>query len=1161
MSIFDDNNLIEITQEDIQDAAVSSNRFEERINKRAFANVLGARLGIKFLAKLKSKASNFESIYTIPAILKDMDISDIYTENNIRIDVRIVQDENHLCIPKAQYEFNTIPDIYIFIKLSNDFSTAEFIGAIAPDEIDKSVEQNGYYFISADTLYNEASLKKVLEKGKPKSNIQPSENEIIKAESMLVNFIDGDILNNEKYYVYEILKNSEQLRKIFGDFEKFEIISTDLAHTDEILSDSVLDVLGAQEIYKNDLSDSDIGSDINLDELAIETAADFVEDFIDENREDEMIDDNDIIEGEFEELPDDTDIETSGQLEELPSDEELVALADTQELETFDFEDDTTDEQETLEGFEGFEGLDTGSGEISFEDFELALNDESQENSELNEEISVNEDEIIEPIESVEPLQQLEEITPVEQTEELSVIDEPQVSPETEEISLHDVSETEPDMEELLSTEPVEELVLNEEFTLEDIYTDEEQEVPSSIENIVPEQELSIKNEATPLEISENLEPLSELETFDAPIDMTLPLLEPIEDIKETETFEDVQNEDQETVGNEDFATLDDIAQEFNFESETHSEPIEEELSPVKTEENIQDSTPQQEEVQEETSPEEDMSGLEEFTMDMAEAYEKANPEAFQRHRQPENTEISMEYNEDDFNMMSSGPNINQVQIENDTDTDIEGLDVSTDLDVFEPQQAEDFAQPEINTDFNELTLDTPELEGFEGGFDMQTPELNDLPQLEPQTTEDFSADFETDNPSTLESFDVTDSDIDSISFDNLTADNTPNLDDVNLDELDSEDDGEFSYIDTYDFEQDANSDVNIDTEIDNLVNNPDFDINEINIDDIDLNDPNLNIENIDIDMSDIDLNDVNSIENIPDISEMPQEEQQLPPQEEYVPDFNENDQGTIEALYNENAQGQPGEAINQSFDTNNVNNVPPQQPQKKKTSPLLGVLLIALICAFGFMKKDLIMEKINAQKGVKVEQDQNMPIEGETQEDMEDAKLLNDENNPEEENSEQQAIGDIPGEAGGPQDAASMEESLHQKGSMVNTLPNSGYAKTPEPLSSSDIKRLYWEIPQDLTFNDDIVNYLKTVGKTMKFAIQSDLLNISEMPYSNKMIVDVVIKKDGSVDNINTTVSSGSKQIDSIVLQSVKAALKYVKAPTAEFKNDSYNFSLIINF
>ena len=126
--------------------------------------------------------------------------------------------------------------------------------------------------------------------------------------------------------------------------------------------------------------------------------------------------------------------------------------------------------------------------------------------------------------------------------------------------------------------------------------------------------------------------------------------------------------------------------------------------------------------------------------------------------------------------------------------------------------------------------------------------------------------------------------------------------------------------------------------------------------------------------------------------------------------------------------------------------------------------------------------------------------------------------------------------------------------------LPPS-FAKNPEPLSSNNFKRLYWEIPEDLSYNDAIVNFLKTAGRTMKFSMQSDLLNTTESPYLSKMIVDIVIKKDGTVENVTTTVSSGSKQIDTIVLQSVKAALKYVKAPTSEFKQDSYNFSLIINF
>ena len=75
MGIFDENNnLIEISKDDMHDAMYSSARLDENIQKRAFANVLGARLGIKFLKKLNINADNFNSLYTIPAILKDMDI-------------------------------------------------------------------------------------------------------------------------------------------------------------------------------------------------------------------------------------------------------------------------------------------------------------------------------------------------------------------------------------------------------------------------------------------------------------------------------------------------------------------------------------------------------------------------------------------------------------------------------------------------------------------------------------------------------------------------------------------------------------------------------------------------------------------------------------------------------------------------------------------------------------------------------------------------------------------------------------------------------------------------------------------------------------------------------------------------------------------------------
>ena len=149
MNLFDNKNLIEITQDDILDATHSAKNLDTNEQNRAIANVLGARLGIKFLKTIDFKADNFSSLYTIPAVLKSLDIADIYV-NNIRIDVRIVKDEDHLFIPKAQFKYHVTPDIYIFMKLANDNSYGEFIGVIPPDEINKSIENENFYFISKD---------------------------------------------------------------------------------------------------------------------------------------------------------------------------------------------------------------------------------------------------------------------------------------------------------------------------------------------------------------------------------------------------------------------------------------------------------------------------------------------------------------------------------------------------------------------------------------------------------------------------------------------------------------------------------------------------------------------------------------------------------------------------------------------------------------------------------------------------------------------------------------------------------------------------------------------------------------------------------------------------------------------------------------------------
>lgn len=1170
MGIFDDNKFIEITQDDVKDAVYSSSNLEDRIKQRAFANVIGGRLGIKYLKSIGFNATNQNSLYTIPAVLKDMDISDINIDN-IKVDVRIVQNEHALFVPKAQYEFNVTPDLYIFLVMSEDLSTANFVGAIAPDEVNKSKEINGYYIVDNGTLYNENSLKKALKKSKPKSNLPTNGNDIVKAQALIVNFIDGDIMNNEKHFMYEQLMKSGELCEMFRQFQHFELISTDLAHTNEILSDSVLDVLGAQQLYNEDITSDEFGSDVDLDEIANTTVADFVEDYIEENHvgEDTMnLDNNDIINGEFEEKGEDI-IEEPGQLDELPSDEELANFEtfepeQVEEEETFTLDDITPSENASIPNlnmdnagtFEGFGGLEPNMSQTELDDLtsnsidldsidlggfsDLTQNDNShQEQQPSNEETQADTPEL-EEIQSIDEIakdddinfldfEDIPDLQDLNADESLNTLDNFADFEEVDSNNIPELEElTEVPTEQIASQDTVEQPM--EEFEQVEEISAEPVEQPSLMD--------AVKNEGFDMP-SEPID-MTDLEAFETPIDLTLPELEPdddlpsLEEITEDETSQEqepqtVQEDTQDSAPTEMTAddnlellepvapledlvpqTLDDIAQDVNFsepeiqaDSQTqdstdiqelpqqfqdlgNDEEVQEvDLSGFEMEQQPQETQPQAETPQtnDSSSDDDDMSGLEEFTMDMAAAVEEANP------------------------------NLNN------------------------PQVPVDDAMNDAFSAFNDFTMSD---------------------DTASQPTQTSSSEFN----------------------------------DINLDDLDDLDSDDSIPADALSSQSDINTDnIDLDSEIDNLVNG-DIDLSEINLDDIDLNDPD--IQNVDLDFSDEDFNagmqsstapqpemsqgaglndipDMTAQQNYNDMQFNPDDMNNIPQgADNYDPNFAANDQSTIETLYdNTQPQGQMGnDAMDNTLNQNNVNmnnyQMPPQKPKAKKPSPLLGILLIVLLVAFGYTKKDLIMEKINANKGVQTQQDQNMPIEGETQEDKEDAQMLNDTTpeNTEEGDESKQPIGAIPGEAGGPQDVASMNASLNQgkerlADKNLTTLPS----KPQAPLYTNQIKKLYWEVPQELTYNDAVVKYLKITGRAMKFAIQSDLLNASELPYSSKMIVDVQINKSGELTGTNVTVSSGSKQIDAIVLQSVKAALKYVKAPTSEFTKDSYNFSLIINF
>lgn len=114
---------------------------------------------------------------------------------------------------------------------------------------------------------------------------------------------------------------------------------------------------------------------------------------------------------------------------------------------------------------------------------------------------------------------------------------------------------------------------------------------------------------------------------------------------------------------------------------------------------------------------------------------------------------------------------------------------------------------------------------------------------------------------------------------------------------------------------------------------------------------------------------------------------------------------------------------------------------------------------------------------------------------------------------------------------------------------------------SYMDVSKLVWDVPDSLSYSTKMQNYLRTAGKSIKLSLSADLLLADEYAYTNQVKVSLKLSKDGAVQDARIVSSSGSTQIDNIVLQSVKDTLSAVKPPVDELKGQNFNLALIIYF
>ena len=237
------------------------------------------------------------------------------------------------------------------------------------------------------------------------------------------------------------------------------------------------------------------------------------------------------------------------------------------------------------------------------------------------------------------------------------------------------------------------------------------------------------------------------------------------------------------------------------------------------------------------------------------------------------------------------------------------------------------------------------------------------------------------------------------------------------------------------------------------------------------------------------------------------------------------NEEEKLEVLYNEN-----GEIINNIDDTLEIGN--PSQ-EKGKKAIILASAMVALLAA-GVAGGYMMMSKNNTP----APQQQQPP------------KIKEEVIPP---NLEDQPIPEQP-----------QQKELQPQ----NTKPA---AENPQGVTSAatqpaegdtpyiDVQKLGWSVPNYLSYNDTFKKYLQTAGKSLKLSLSSDLLMATEYNYSDLVQVDITLSKEGTIQDAKILQTSGSSQIDSIVLQTVKETLNVVKAPAGLIDGDSAHLTLKI--
>ena len=1181
--------LIYIEKDNITEAEFMSKSFVNRgIKNRAYINALGAELVMKYLVSEGFNIEELHNIHSISKVLEKIDIADVLLPN-IHIDVRVVFDDNQIFIPKSHFDLEIVPDIYLVLKLDEKFDHAEFLGYFKPEQINKKDANKDYYFIAKSKLSSPETLSKFIKDYPGKVSRNLSEEDMLRGRELSVTLADHNITDDEFREFLELLLLNDSLRESVLEFDNFETLAYNVAsglgksQSIELITPAVETPAGessdsenstGEELLNNEeitLAEPELGDDdILLDES-------FFDD--DETESDENNNQSDTDEEEQQQPETDSE-DVSDNLENIETDIEEDTLIGA---ESIDLGDDLLDENLTVSN-----DIETSTVEediqtdidTSIEESSLPILDE--ESVDLGEDLLDNDLTVSDDIETstVEEEIQIDmdaslEETPLTNLEEETLnFGEDLGEEEIQEIdSLQEETDTEP-------SEPAEvgsgvnlaesitnalkdsltgtaaaaagavmaetgsiaagEKASNEAMKLasvagdlvNDIVNKNIEQQQKNLDKIdyaksttdataVPEHISALAHDLAAAKLEINLE-AEESGQFDSPKDLSN--LKPIENQHEEVEFqqETIELGNMETVQTEEFT--EDTGSIVNLDNLKNID------SPTKPVDNLDEM------LKEPDVEKMDLPNLSSFEIN------EDGTSSF------DNFVTDINYNNEEDHLVDLNMPSNEFKIDDDND----GLDFSinteddadlsvdksilgiSDTIIDQSQKVEEYDNPDFSNTLSEsdLALDTDfdttmpaqdiQSDSNLNMVDEQLPESN-LNNSTPEYSDvdDFS-ELLSDDDGLSDGFMQNNANESALQSEEDTMPENPSVipaeeDNQSEQEQDWLNDTNYDNLQDIEIEQQESPSAGSEISDEELITEPDaapakaFAVIENSTV---ISDRTFNVGEIHIDI------------NNPQASQ-----------------FNGAENESLEDLYDPNSKV-PGGSLLQQPGRLGSSSGAPSAGLGIGLKLIGGLVVLAIVCAIGFGAAKLF--KAPTEEAPQPITDDITPASSDNGVAESNTLNVNPDNVVKMDNNTNALASTNTAPAAKTKPAASAK--TQQQTSSLTPVQKKSMAAT----TFIEVRKLSWEVPDYVSYNSQFKQYFQAAGKSLKLSLTSDLLLATDYAYSNEIRVSVTFDKDGTFKTAQIVTSSGSTQIDNIVLQTVNQTLKVLKAPHSVGNDES---------